>query len=323
MRRTLLTIALALVALVPTAWADRWVAFAPDLRVHEWGVWKLRQGEVAHLADLQRESPPFVLRTQPGSGIAGGGMVARKPVVYVYAEAPTDVDLEVAFRGGGPWLYYPGALPFACAGAARRDQPFVRAAACEPDRLHFRLRALPRGAAVALPAVAPGHFWHHLRDVPSSPLLSPDGTAERFIFYDGPVAFPPAYRVGRGSLGETTLTRVGPSAQTSLILAWGDRWVPVPPMPRGAALGIDRTQPWPVPPRAVADELLARVRAAGLSAPEARALVETWRPEIDAPGLRAFWLLARSEYDAVLPLRVAPVPREIVRVGVVIEDLGP
>jgi hypothetical protein len=37
----------------------------------------------------------------------------------------------------------------------------------------------------------------------------------------------------------------------------------------------------------------------------------------------AFWLLSRAEYDTLLPIDIAPRPREIVRVGLVIEDLEP
>lgn len=319
MRRCLLLLA-ALLVLAPAAGADVMAPVA-DLRVHEWGVWKVRQGEVTHLADLRRESPSFVRQTQPTVGWGNGGMISRKPVVYVYASQPMDLDVEVAFRGGGPWLFYPATLPVPCRESARRDLPFGRAApmGCEPDRLHWRVRA---GVPAALPAVSPAHFWSRLREVPSSTLVAHDGTAEKFLFYDGPVTFPAAFRVGRGSLGQPTFQRVGPSGQTPLIVAWGSRWVPVPAMGIGAGLGIDTVNPWPVPPRSVAAELTARLLAEGLSPAEARSLVETWRPEIDAPGLRAFWLLTRPEYDSLLPIRITPAPRELVRVGLVIEDLG-
>lgn len=326
MRRWLVLIPLLALA-TPMAWADILAPLATDLRVHEWGVWKIRDGEVAHLADLQRESPAFVHRTRP-SGWAGGGAVARKPVVYVYASRPLAVDVEVSFRGGGPWLHYPAAAPLGCGdsggarGPVRRDLPFARAALCEPTGLRFQVHAVP-GANVPLAPVPPGHFWSNLRAVPASTLLAPDGSAERFLFYDGPVSFPPAFRRGRGAHGETTFAKVGPFGQSPLIVAWGDRWVSVPPMRVGAGVGIDRTRPWPVPARPIADEIDARLRAAGLSAAEARSLVDTWRPEIEAPGLRAFWPLTRPEYDALLPIRIAPTPRDLVRVGLVIEDLGP
>ena len=60
-----------------------------------------------------------------------------------------------------------------------------------------------------------------------------------------------------------------------------------------------------------------------MSAAEARSLVNTWRPEIDAPNLRSFWLLTRAEYDELLPIRITPAPSELRRVGLVIEDLEP
>lgn len=324
MRRSLLVLAL-LALTAPLAFADR-APWVPELRVHEWGVWKMKDGEVTHLADLQREVPSFVRQTR-AQAWTGSGMIARKPILYAYTSQPIDLDIEVSFRGGGPWLFYPGVQAMPCGqGVAReisaRDMPARRGPmACQPDRLQWHVRAVPNARA-QLAAVDARHFWNHLRSVPSSLLLAPDGTAEKFLFYDGPVTFPRAWRAGRGQFGERTFTRVGPASTGPLIVAWGNRWVPVPANGVGSGMGISTTSPWPVPPRPIADEIHARLRAAGLTPAEARSLVETWRPEIEAPGLRAFWLLPRAEYDALLPLRISPMPREIVRVGLVIEDLS-
>ena len=43
-------------------------------------------------------------------------------------------------------------------------------------------------------------------------------------------------------------------------------------------------------------------------------------PEIDAEGLKAFWLVSRADYDGLLPIEITPAPREMVRVGLVIES---
>ncbi|MBI2894999.1 MAG: hypothetical protein HYY06_15700 [Deltaproteobacteria bacterium] len=289
-----------------------------DLRIHEWGVWKIRRGEVAHLADLRRESPPFVRQTLPG-GWAGGGAVARKPVVFVYTDRPVEVAVEVRFPGGRPWLYYPS-VDLEARGPVRSNLAGLGLMAPH-DRLSWRVRAVPGRHSTVLPPVAAGHFWNRIRQVPSATLLAPDGTAERFLFYDGPVAFPIAYRVRH--LGpDAVLEHPGPTGQTGLVVALGDRWVPVPAMRPGAAVGISRIG-WRRPPRPITTEIASRLVAAGLSRAEARSLVETWRPEIDSPRLRAFWLLTRVEYDALLPITIAPRPSELVRVGLVIEDLEP
>ncbi len=297
------------------------------LRVHEWGVWKVREGQIQHLADLARESPAFVRRATARAE-SPGGTLSRKPVVYVYADRPTELTVRVGFTGGNAWLFYPGvsmepgsSRP-GCLGVgggpALRDRAAVRP--CEPpDHLRWSVRAVPRGGA-ALPEVARGHFWNHLRSVPSATLEAPDGSAEKFLFYDGPVAFRTAYRARRDDRS-VTIERLGDAGASEMIVANGDRWVAASGLAPGLAarVGIDR--PWPVQPHDVRTEIRERLRAAGLSAHEADSLVRTWQPEIEAEGLRAFWLLPRAEYDALLPIEISPPPTDLVRVGLVIEQL--
>ena len=59
-----------------------------------------------------------------------------------------------------------------------------------------------------------------------------------------------------------------------------------------------------------------------LAEAEARSLLETWRDDLFlSPGTRAISLVPRDLYDNMLPLRIDPEPAEIVRVGLVIEEL--
>jgi hypothetical protein len=299
---------------------------ASGVRVHEWGVWKIQEGRIAHLADLERESPEFVRRAVRG-GSAEGGAVSRKPVVYVYADAPVDLSVRVGFTGGGPWLFFPGTemergrFGRPCAATL---SPVVRdramAAPCEAvDHLRWRVRADPMRAG-GLPDAPRGHFWHDLRAVPSTVLEAPDGSREKFLFYDGPVAFHEPYRVRRED-DAVRFERTGTGGASELVLANGSRWVGVTGLDRGLAARMRTGRDWPAPTHPLTSEIGRRLRVAGLSVEETRALVETWRPEIEAPGLKAFWLLPRAEYDALLPIEITPAPSEIVRVGLVIERI--
>ena len=64
------------------------------------------------------------------------------------------------------------------------------------------------------------------------------------------------------------------------------------------------------------------LRARGLSEAEARSLLETWRDELfSSPVPRAISFVPRQLYDFMLPIRVTPEPQELVRVGLVIEEL--
>jgi hypothetical protein len=62
----------------------------------------------------------------------------------------------------------------------------------------------------------------------------------------------------------------------------------------------------------------------GLSAAEADALVSTWREKLfDADGVRVVTIIAPWVHDAVRPLRIVPQPGELVRVGVVWNEMTP
>ena len=54
----------------------------------------------------------------------------------------------------------------------------------------------------------------------------------------------------------------------------------------------------------------------GLHADEAHAMVETWRDSWFAEGSRLIYVVPRSFVDQILPLRIEPVPAQVVRVFV-------
>jgi len=71
-------------------------------------------------------------------------------------------------------------------------------------------------------------------------------------------------------------------------------------------------------------ELEENLTALGLYPKEARAMLETWRDSWFEDGTRVFYVLPPKMVDEVLPLRIAPVPRETARVFVGrIEVLSP
>jgi hypothetical protein len=154
---------------------------------------------------------------------------------------------------------------------------------------------------------------------------------ERFVFYDGAAATPSPIRIAwENSLRQGLLLRADASHLPAvLIIEKGARGL------RGRML---KGMSWSDCDSTLAltdldleghglvsvfDEAL---RGAGLTPEEATSLVRTWTPEFfEADGLRVISLLPRWMYDSMLPLRIAPVPGEIVRVGLVwreCDDLG-
>jgi len=299
------------------------VAPRPQLVAHEWGVWKLQQGRVAHIEELAAECPPFVVgvrprppiqinppppfpRPQPPLPVIQPPIdprphpVARKPVLFLYTDTPLDVTVEVGFEGGEPWLYYPAA-------------EVTRSPTGGGLRWEGRLIASGR---TILAAPGAGHWWNDLRAVNAATFLANTGTAESFLFYDGPVRFERPFLLTRQN-GGALVTPM--SAERTLFLVESGRYVEhdVEPDLRGAGLVAQGDMAML---RARLDELL---RGRGLKPTESRALLETWRDDLFAnPRPLAVYFVPRDLYDRMLPLTITPVPDELVRVGLVIDELS-
>ncbi len=71
-------------------------------------------------------------------------------------------------------------------------------------------------------------------------------------------------------------------------------------------------------PSEAAEALAKQLIAAGLFADETQSLIDLWKKELfESPGLNLFYRLPPEEYDARLPLTIAPKPEATVRVGLV------
>ncbi len=272
-----------------------------DLIAHEWGVWVLEGGRQVALAELAAEVPPFVHRA-PAVGPAPPlhhrpPAVSRKPVLFLYATGQMQVRVQVGFTGGTPRLHYPAAQ--AVAGPTGGG-------------LHWDLRVSPNLERSPAPVVA-GHFWHDLRAAGASYVTAVDGTTERFLFYDGPVAFEPSFlvqhRPGGAQVSPTSTERV-------VYLIEGDRFVEaeVDPNTHASRALLQGDM------EALRTRLAAEAMARGLTSGETTALLDTWRDELFAPGRRrAVYFVPREAYDRMLPLAITPAPSALVRVGLVID----
>ena len=283
----------------------------PVLTAHEWGVFVLEGGRQTSLEALAAELPPFVQRqagavalpprpNPPPSNGPPPGTVARKPVLFLYADRPTQVQVRVGFAGGEPWLLYPSATRVA--DVAGPGMP----------GLVWNLQvASPLTAAP--PAVHPGHWWNDLRAVGASSVAATDGTSERFLFYDGPVAFEPSFLVTHAPGGAA----VSPaSTERTILLVSGNSFVEADVDPERWTSRQVSTGDMP----AMRTRIEQLLRQRGLSGPEARSLLETWRDELFRDARRrAIYFVPRDAYDRMLPITIVPTPAELVRVGLVID----
>lgn len=323
---TLIVVCILVIVFAPASSAR---AQARDLQqktaritAHEWGVWKILNGRIAHLEELAAELPGFVFRV-PSSQLpqppnrppavlpapplnpipvpvqpVPPPMPARKPVLFLRTDRATPVTVDVAFDGGQPWLYYPDAQ--------------VSLPGRGPGRLSWNGRLVPNATAPLAAKAPAGHFWHDLRNAGGDLFLSDRGTAERFLFYDGPVRFIRPFTIIPEAGGarvmplssERKVWMVGPEGFVESRFDAGNRQIE-----RGDLAGL----------RIRLDQEL---RDRGLTPGEARSLLETWRDDLFRPtGRQAVYFMPRHLYDRMLPITITPTPTELVRVGLVIEEL--
>ncbi len=307
-------------------------AVQPRFAVHEWGVWRIQRGQIEHLDDLARESPPFVMRYDSATGtVRQNGPqqpqpvpvplpvvprppqpprphpvpihphVARKPVVFFHADQPTDVEMEIEFPHGEPFLFHPNAT--------------LANAPPAGFTLTWRGRVVPGGTAAQPPAVATGHFFEDLRNAGGDLFLASDGTAERFVFYDGRVPFEPPFVVARQPGGAAITRR---STEANIWLVDGGTFLEHEIGEYHAAFHTRAAGDMNLLHTRLHDALVAR----GLDAAEATSLLETWRDDLFGVGqARAIYFLPRASYDRMLPITITPTPTELIRVGLVIEIL--
>jgi len=203
-------------------------------------------------------------------------------------------------------------------------------------RIGYGERLEPRPAAVS-----PGSRWGILRKA-SAKDVSLRGVTERFLFYGGRLGVSSPVRTFREDSGRV-LVAVRPldgipckpgqdSSASAPIPALLVIEKPPGQPPRGRLL---ENMDGDTPPRSVdladldldeealAGALQAALVRAGLGSGEAALLIESSRRELlETDGIRIAWLLPRWLHDALLRLTVLPSPGKLVRVGLVVEEVG-
>ncbi|MCW8132396.1 MAG: hypothetical protein KIS92_18760 [Planctomycetota bacterium] len=312
--RILLSLMLASLWLASARGEDR---PAQNLVVHEWGTFtgiSGSDGTPLHFRASLNDLPSFVhangfrLKSYEESSVS-----LETPVTYFYAREAMDVKVKAEFPQGRFTEWYPAAAVTRDAGTAVIEWPTVK--------------ILPGQKADLRKEDGPGRYYH-ARAANANLLRVASGERfehETFLFYRGTglmalplkAAFSSAVTVkvsnqGSHPISAAFLVRVhgkklsfercaaleaGASAQVSLA---------------SAKEGVDT----------LSETLVKTLAAEGLYEKEARAMVATWRDAwLEEEGARVLYILPTKATGAFLPLTVAPVPDETVRVMVGRQDL--
>lgn len=335
-------------ALVPLRAAPPEAPAPANFVVHEWGTFTSfagSDGRVLRFSPTDEDLPAFVYRdkvaqrkrqqmeqlfTKRDMSVL---VSLETPVLYFYADRELTAAVDVVFPQGRLTEHYPRSTA-APEGWLRWDN----------------LRILP-GAQVDFPTQSGPSRYYAARatdaapvrlDVPETVTEPTDGTLlgatlnrvfglpatrevtttkqehEKFIFYRGAGNFVMPLQLTAQSGGAVTLKNTGREDFRAAVLVQIEngkvRFGEVGPI----ALGGERTVPLPTEDGNLArlGEVMVRLlMAEGLYEKEARAMVKTWESAwIGEDGTRLLYIVPPALTDALLPLRIDPVPDKLVRV---------
>jgi hypothetical protein len=301
-----------------------------DLVVHEWGTFTSIAGKNGVAIDWRPLSgatdlPKFVYTEADKDGFretygrGGKGALARvrmeTPVIYFYTEKEMEVDVRVSFYKGKITEWYPQASFVNSEFApGERGQSFG-------DGINWgTIKLLPNEKPDFLREAADSHYYP-ARETDAVPIqvCNADKTKiekEKFLFYRGIGNFDLPLTVKLND-GKVTLADTFQDGIKNLIVfenragKVGFRFV--------ESLSKETIFERPETNKSldtVLIELEKILISEGLYEKEARAMINTWKDSWFEEGLRVFYVLPRRMTDKILPLRVAPEPKETVRVMV-------
>ena len=313
-----------------------------DLTVHEWGVFTVFNDQ--KFANLNRKAewgdlPDFFYRQFPKQRLRWIPGAWDKPLISFYTNRPSlKLNVTVKFVQGVPVVWWPAAeSPVDDSGRGESAAiPRFNSLAWSgwlgrPARnLAIRRSSAPIESTPVEPPLPAGQWLAHAR-LKDAALLTVVGSnmkrttpwdtdqleKERFIFYDGLVPSPDyLHCTASDALSVTVKNSAGfPINRLYLI----DRRQAGKPRAVRTSLAVGEERKIEFAP---AGDFIRQIRAdlleAGLFEAEADSLLKIWHQGfLENPDIVAFYLLPRSEYDAMLVLDVSPKPAAApTRVGI-------
>jgi hypothetical protein len=336
------------------------VRASDQLVVHEWGTFTAlenQQGEPLPGINIDDEPVPkfvhnlnpFVLQSSNALREVFSKGVPRShpfvtvrletPVIYFYPppsqQQPNKLDVDVSLRGGWLTEFYPNA---AANAPGLKENSFEFGPITSETVGSLAWRNLTVGANGPWPQTDE-HVWITPRQTDATPVATPAGEAEKYLFYRGVGNFlAPLSVASDRSSGELSIRGnfaevVTSGQQAKVNAAWV---VHIRPDGRSAYRRVPTFAAVADPTAVLAtvssrfeepqykttnieqlrQEMHAALVAEGLFEAEAQAMLRTWdRAYFQKPGLRVFFTVPRAWTEHRLPLHIS-VPADIERVMV-------
>ena len=304
-----------------------------DLVVHEWGTFTSIAGRNGTAIDWRplngaSDLPSFVYKKDEEKGFRGTYQAQlsgkdkklvkvrmETPVIYFYTKKEMEIDVSVTFPKGEITEWYPQAGIVNNYAGNSQNSKFTS------NGINWgMIKLLPNEQPNYLREAADSHYYP-ARETDAVPVqvCNADKTwieTEKFLFYRGIGDFglPLSVKIDGENL---TLKDLGTDEVKNLIIFEN----------RGGRVGfkfIETLNKEIIVERPETDKNLNEVLlelekilvSEGLYKKEAKAMIETWKDSWFEEGLRVFYVLTRKSTDKILPLKVEPQPKEIVRVMV-------
>ncbi len=281
------------------------------LTVHEWGTFTSIAGADGSAVrwwpqDGSSDLPCFVARDRFNTKRSAGTVRMETPVLYFYAQDNITVQVKVRFRQGFITEWFPPATVAVSNPGARGFEGTIA----------WKDVNVRPGLGVEFPVERGTSHYYTARQTDASPLQSGSNT-ERFLFYRGVGDFAPP--ISATVAGDGTVTVWSPQDQVlGDVILFENRGGAIASQVRHAnrsTLTLDLTALDPESPDLKRD-LVRILTGNGLYSREAEAMVDTWSESWFEEGTRLFYIVPAPAVDAILPLRIDPVPAGITRVFV-------
>jgi hypothetical protein len=346
------TLLCSILAAASTAFA----AGAPhDLVVHEWGTFTSVQGgdgvplrwSAQQIGDL----PNFVhnwlnpeLGRQPKTelffGKAGLSGLQRMetPVIYFYSDREFNADVTVRFPKGLITEWYPQASRIGpCTLKTNINSALAKHGAAESLIEWNNIRVSPAKAQAdsgkALPLDTNGTHYFAARETDAA-IVRPDSAIakdehEKFLFYRGTGSFGTPLVVTTSEDGMVSLQNNSATPLAHLFLLHIENgkaeWAHLDkvnaktqhPWQRFSSVPGEQRRQLADVQKEIGAAMAKALTESGLYPAEAKAMVKTWNDAwFGEEGVRVLYILPHTWADEVLPLKLNPKPRELVRVMV-------
>jgi hypothetical protein len=303
-----------------------------DLTVHEWGTFTSVAGEDGSAIEWNalgcKDDLPEFVNEFAYTGLKGrlrGTVRMETPVLYFYSPRELEAQVTVAFPHGLLTEWYPRA-DYAVYQASGKNGP-PRRLASNLNGLDFSMRSVTGAIEWNHIKVQPNTFpalplengpsrYYAARETEAASLAVGD-QHEKFLFYRGVGRFPIPLSVRLSPDGTILVENRGQDAVPGVIL-FENRGGRLGYRDAGALEGSTKLA------RPSLDGTLEQLRylvenvlvEQGLFLKEAQAMVETWRDSWFEEGARLIYIVPSPAIDAMLPLRVEPLPSKTARVFV-------